>query len=58
MQLVYTVIPGSMFVVTDLVVILGYLYFTIYVFDNFYFYSTTFLKKMMYFLLHYIFHDT
>ena len=29
---------------------LGYLYFTIYIFDNFYF--TTFLKKIKYFLLH------
>ena len=29
---------------------LGYLYFTIHVFDSFYF--TTFLKKIMYFLLH------
>jgi hypothetical protein len=28
------------------------LYFTIYIFDNFYFYFTTFLKKLMYFLLH------
>ena len=31
---------------------LGYLYFTIYIFDNFYFYLITFLKKIMYFLLH------
>ena len=27
----------------------GYLYFTIYIFDNFYFYFTTFLKKIMHF---------
>uniref|UniRef100_A0A674EAH8 protein-tyrosine-phosphatase n=1 Tax=Salmo trutta TaxID=8032 RepID=A0A674EAH8_SALTR len=31
------------------------LYFTLYIFDNFYFYLTTFLKKIMYFLLHMFF---